>query len=298
MRNSWQAAVMRSYAQNAEDVRLARVFSQRAEGFYIDIGAAHPVTDSVTKHFYDLGWHGIDVEPDPRLAALLRSERPRDRIIEGACSDHDGTLLLHETGDADGWSTAAADVAEYLTAALGRTIATRSVPCFRAICLWEQADGPLVDFLKIDVEGHERDVLAGADLARIRPSVLIVEATRPHRPENTHAEWEDIVLGAEYLRAGFDGLNRWYVAPESAALAAALEGPMSFFDNVERHDHLVVAELLAQTRAELDAERAVRWDTETELARRRQASLAAPRAMVAGVRRVAAHLRRATRAPR
>ncbi len=57
---------MVSYAQNGEDVVLARVFGDRRAGFYVDVGAGHPVVDSVTKHFYDLGWRGINVEPLPR----------------------------------------------------------------------------------------------------------------------------------------------------------------------------------------------------------------------------------------
>ena len=53
---------MISYAQNAEDVVLARVFAGRNTGRYVDVGACDPVRDSVTKHFYDHRWRGINVE--------------------------------------------------------------------------------------------------------------------------------------------------------------------------------------------------------------------------------------------
>ena len=52
-----------SYAQNFEDVLLNRVFRDRLDGSYIDIGALHPTIDSVTKAFYDRGWSGINIEP-------------------------------------------------------------------------------------------------------------------------------------------------------------------------------------------------------------------------------------------
>jgi FkbM family methyltransferase len=301
---------MRSYAQNAEDVRLARVFGVRSEGFYIDVGAAHPVWDSVTKHFYDLGWNGIDVEPDARFAAVLLAQRPRDRVVEAACSDHDGDLVLYETGDADGWSTASVEVAGYLASSRGRPTTARSVRCFRAVRLWEESGSPAVDFLKIDAEGHEREVLAGAELKRMRPSVLIIEATAPHRPDSAHAEWEYLVLASGYLPAGFDGLNRWYVSPERSDLGPDLERPMSFFDSVELNNHVVAREQLAlaqaelavaqaeltDVRMELSTERAVRAQAEAALAHRRGASLAAPRAMVSAVRRVSARLRQVKRA--
>ena len=54
---------MISYAQNFEDVMLARAFGDRRDGFYIDVGACFPDVASVTRHFYDLGWNGVNVEP-------------------------------------------------------------------------------------------------------------------------------------------------------------------------------------------------------------------------------------------
>ena len=77
-----------------------------------------------------------------------------------------------------------------------------------------------IDFLKVDVEGAERDVLAGADWRRFRPKVVLVEAVAPGDMAPTHAEWEPILLGNGYGFAFFDGLNRFYVADEAAALKA------------------------------------------------------------------------------
>jgi hypothetical protein len=55
-----------SYAQNYEDILLGRAL-RKSEGFYIDVGANHPVFHSVTKLFHDRGWRGINVEPSPVL---------------------------------------------------------------------------------------------------------------------------------------------------------------------------------------------------------------------------------------
>jgi hypothetical protein len=54
---------MISYAHNFEDVLLDRCFRNVSNGFYIDVGAWDPVVDSVTHHFYEKGWHGINGEP-------------------------------------------------------------------------------------------------------------------------------------------------------------------------------------------------------------------------------------------
>src|SRR2546423_10649850 len=69
-----QSAVI-TYAQNFEDVILARVFSGCTDGFYVDVGAGDPLNLSVTKWFYDLGWDGINIEPNRALFKRLVEAR-------------------------------------------------------------------------------------------------------------------------------------------------------------------------------------------------------------------------------
>lgn len=52
-----------SFAQNGEDIRLLRAFIEQPTGFWVDVGANHPINDSVTKLFSLRGWRGINVEP-------------------------------------------------------------------------------------------------------------------------------------------------------------------------------------------------------------------------------------------
>ena len=87
-----------------------------------------------------------------------------------------------------------------------------------------------IDFLKIDVEGHERSVLLGGDFRRWRPRVIVIEATVQRTGEPCQAEWEGILLGADYVDAYFDGVNRFYVAYECAALIPTLAIPPNWFD--------------------------------------------------------------------
>lgn len=81
--------MMVSHSQNGEDVLLDRLFPRDYQGFYVDVGANHPLYDSVTKHFYDLGWSGINLEPGS-ISELLASERSRDITLQIAASDHEG----------------------------------------------------------------------------------------------------------------------------------------------------------------------------------------------------------------
>jgi FkbM family methyltransferase len=90
-----------SYAQNFEDVMLWRALKHIEKGLYVDVGAQHPVIDSVSKAFYERGWRGIHIEPVPQYAELLRKDRPDETVLEIALADLDGTLdlsLIPDTG--------------------------------------------------------------------------------------------------------------------------------------------------------------------------------------------------------
>jgi FkbM family methyltransferase len=211
-----------AYGQVFEDVFLERLFAGQAEGFYIDIGAWHPVKYSVSYPFYQRGWRGICVEPIERYARLSDRLRPRDlnlRCLVGSAAG-DKTLLVAE--GLDGLSTTVPDyapLAEKLGAVMRPVVfSTRTLD---DICS-AHVEGP-IDFMKIDVEGAEREVLEGCDWRRWRPRVIIVEATVPGTDIPAWHPWEGILLSNGYKFGLFDSLNRYYVAEECNDLLALLD---------------------------------------------------------------------------
>src|SRR6476659_9728686 len=101
---------MISYAQNGEDVVLARAFGSRDIGFYVDVGASHPVADSVTKHFYDRGWRGINVEPVSASFQELLSERPQDRNLNIAIGFRQAARTFYQVPANPGLSSFSRDL--------------------------------------------------------------------------------------------------------------------------------------------------------------------------------------------
>jgi len=219
------------YAHNAEDVLLRRVFGDKSDGFYIDVGANDPVELSLTKHFYDLGWSGVDIDANPRFAAKLRRARPRDTVLNVGISDRRGTLNFHEfPPEWDGLSTFNETEAKRHLAE-GRSYTLREVGTITLADVFREHAARVVDFLSIDVEGHEAQVLQGADFSICRPILLVIESTRPLSSEATHGLWEKIVLDSGYLFATFDGLNRYYVRREDAHLISRLQVPANVLDD-------------------------------------------------------------------
>src|SRR5438270_228594 len=105
-----------SYAQNREDVVLARAFD-RHTGFYVDVGAGSPVIHSVTNHFYERGWRGINIEPLELWQRQLAKARPRDINLPVGLSDESGVLEFFDvSAEASEESTFSPAVAESLRA--------------------------------------------------------------------------------------------------------------------------------------------------------------------------------------
>src|SRR5882757_5109014 len=103
---------MISYAQNFEDVMIARLFGDMHRGFYVDIGAAHPDFLSVTRHFYDRGWCGVNIEPTFCLYPLLCEARPRDINLQCAIGNGPGLATFYEVSAFAENSTLASAVAD------------------------------------------------------------------------------------------------------------------------------------------------------------------------------------------
>jgi FkbM family methyltransferase len=217
-----------SYAQNFEDVMLWRALKHVAQGCYVDIGAQHPLVDSVSQAFYQHGWRGVHVEPVSHYASLLRADRPDETVLQVALGAQEGVIELNVIADT-GLSTAVAEYAQ-LHQQHGFATRTELVPVLTMRTALQSLAGKQVHWLKIDVEGFEEQVLRGWDSSVLRPWILVVEATVPTSEEVRFAHWEPLVAAAGYHFAYFDGLNRFYVAAEHPELMAAFASPPNVFD--------------------------------------------------------------------
>ena len=226
---------MISYAQNREDVVLARVF-EGTSGFYVDVGAASPIVHSVTRWFYESGWEGINIDPAPRWHRELMAERPRDENLQIGLHDESGVLELLVGGDdISGQSTFSESVGASLRA-VGNVLTPMEVPVRTLASVLDEYAPSEIDFLKIDVEGWERQVISGGDWKRHRPKIVVVEATTPNTTNPSHAEWAAALVDHGYLECLFDGLNRFYVRCENGELLDALSTPANAHDDYELGD--------------------------------------------------------------
>lgn len=224
-----------SYAQNFEDVMLWRALQEVKNGFYIDVGANHPKVDSVTKAFYEQGWQGINVEPELELFELLQADRPRDINLNMAISATVSSIDFYVSA-VRGWSTTDKDSSKNLHDK-DLLSEVRSVPAITLDELCNKNNVQEVHFLKVDVEGAEKDVLESFSFVDVRPWICVIEATKPTTQIDVSEDWEYILFEHGYIFAYFDGLNKFYIAQEHKGLLGKFQSPPNSFDEFVRSDH-------------------------------------------------------------
>jgi FkbM family methyltransferase len=221
-----------TYAQNSEDLMLYRALKDETSGFYIDVGAAEPNSHSVTRAFYERGWSGVNVEPNPWFFARLQAARPRDVNLQVAVSDSSGSATFYFVGENTGLSTLDRPLADWHRSQ-GQVILEAEIPALTLARICEDHVGDkTVHFLKLDVEGAELLALRGHDFSRWRPWIIVGEAHDAERTNEGWKAWADLHITNEYRFEYNDGLNRFYIAAEHHdRLARAFEVPPNVYDD-------------------------------------------------------------------
>lgn len=204
-----------SYAQRGEDLHIAHALYGVHRGTYVDVGAYHPIHMSVTHNFYMEGWRGVLVEPDYVMAKQLRQRRPNDQVFQVAASDYDGTANLAVYPNKPGWATVDAATQERHEQEDNLQTRWATVECMTLNTILQTVDHPGIDFINIDVEGHELAVLTGFNLDLWHPRLICIESVvpgvgPPWKPN--YKEWEPKLLDAGYACGLDDGVNRYYAA--------------------------------------------------------------------------------------
>ena len=200
---------MISWATNAEDVVLARALPA-GFGTYADVGAGDPDEGSATRLLAERGWYGISVTAGPEAAARHRERRPDDVTLE---------------------LPAGASPRRTLDAVLE-----------------DFSKGPL-DLLRIGSPAPAGTVLAGVELDRWRPRVVVVEAVDPVTGAGGDpAAWRAPLEAAGYTEAHFDGVNHFFAPAGDPDLLARLAVPASSLDGHRPWTAARLAEEVARMR--------------------------------------------------
>ncbi len=231
---------------------LWRALGDVEAGFFIDVGAQHPIKDSVSKIFSEHGWRGIHIEPTPEFSDMLRADRPNETVIAAVVSEKHGAVTFFKIADT-GLSTGRRDIAE-AHAAAGHVYQEITVPTISLDDLLAFAPSGDIHWLKIDVEGMEQEVLGSWRTSQRRPWIVVIEANFPGSQTPSHEAWEELILAKGYHFVYYDGLNRFYINDAHSALDDHFALPPNIFDGFQfdpLSDHAIIVQQLHQADIEV-----------------------------------------------
>ncbi len=169
----------RAYSQEGEDLILQRIFHRRASGFYVDVGAHHPRRFSNTHLFYELGWTGINIDALPGSMDAFRRERPRDFNVEVAIANASGehrTLYIFDEPALNSLDEQLAHSREggpdQRTLISQHDVLTSTL---KDVLEAHLPTGEHIDFLSVDVEGLDLEVLQSNAWDLYRPTYVLAE---------------------------------------------------------------------------------------------------------------------------
>ncbi len=169
-----------SYSQEGEDMILSRFFAGKSQGFYIDVGAHHPQRFSNTYYFYLQGWRGINLDAMPGSMATFNKIRPRDINLEIAISDTQQKLTYYAFNEPalNGFCKNLAN--EYENLEQYKIVSQHEIKTHTLNEILDEylPQDQAIDFLSVDVEGLDYQVLKSNNWKKYRPRIVLAEALR------------------------------------------------------------------------------------------------------------------------
>lgn len=204
-----------SYSQYGEDVIFDKLLGSKRHGFYVDVGAYDPIRFSNTARFYKRGWRGINIEPDLTQFERLKRARARDINLNIGIGSAQKKLTYYQMNPTT-LSTFSRDAAEAYQKDGFTLVSTIQVPVRTLVGIFgDYYPKAGLDFLSIDVEGSELDVLQSNNWTLYRPRVLCVELSFSSSDNSLEVRRKKTIIrfleSKGYTFAGKSPANYFYI---------------------------------------------------------------------------------------
>jgi len=206
-----------SYSQKGEDLIIDKLLEYKKNGFYVDVGAYDPHRFSNTKRFYKKGWHGINIEPNPDNYQKFVKYRKRDVNLNVGIGNVNATLNLYKfiPNTLSTFSKEEAD--RYIKQGYKlKNIIGVSVKKLVNV-LNEYPKDKEIDFITIDTEGFDIEVLKSNDWLKFKPKLICIESVK-HTIDGKNNKKKDnhelFLKNVGYEKAYNNGLNSLYILNE------------------------------------------------------------------------------------
>ena len=163
-----------SFSLTSIDLLISYIFRNKKKGIFIDIGCNHPVYNNNTYLLYKKGWRGINIDLDEKSINLFNTFRKSDLNIKQAISSKAEEVDLYFYHNKSPINTINKDLVNFHKTK-PKQIKKINTKTLNSIIMKTPFANEKIDFMNIDVEGHELDVLKGFDLIKFSPTIIVIE---------------------------------------------------------------------------------------------------------------------------
>ncbi len=203
-----------TYSGDGEDVLLLKLFKEKPEGFYVDVGCFHPKMISNTCLLHARGWRGVNIDPNGQVIKLFNQYRPKDTNLELGIAKKADTKTYYNFTHPGVNTFDQVHAEEKSNKNWNELISTSKIQCQPlAAVLQKYSEGKKIDILDVDVEGLDLEVLESNDWKLFRPSVVLVE-DRMFREELTESAIYHFLQERGYVFHAYNNITLIMVAEE------------------------------------------------------------------------------------
>ena len=167
-----------SYSQDQEDLFINNYFKNIDNGFYLDIGCYHPIKYSNTALLHNRGWQGINIDMNQTSIDLFKILRKKDKNICAAISSSNKEVTQFIDHSYSPVNTIDKNFSQMISKRLQiKPFSERKIYTNTLNEILEKYEIQIkkIDFLNIDVEGHDYEVLKGINFLNIKPKIICIE---------------------------------------------------------------------------------------------------------------------------
>lgn len=220
----WQP-IRHSYSQDHEDLLIDKLLNYKLDGFYVDVGAYDPNRFSNTKRFYEKGWMGINIEPDYISYQKFVEHRERDINLNIGIAEEDSELTFYKM-DTQTLSTFDKNEAEEYIKQGYKIVEEKKIPVKTLANVFEEnLAGKSIDFMSVDTEGFDMQVLKSNDWKKYSPRLICIESVKHNydhetaidneESKNKSNNQESFLISKRYKKVFDNGLNSIYLLKDA-----------------------------------------------------------------------------------
>jgi len=193
------------YSQFGEDISVTGMFPKELKGFFVDVGCFHPIKHNNTWKLYKRrDWRGINIDVDAIKIEGFNLIRPHDINVNCAVSNKEEEISYWTNGD---YSHTSSLSSSFVSEKGGYTQKTTNSYKLTSIIDNTKYKDQKIDYLTVDAEGHDLEVLESLDFDRYYPSLIAVETYKAVLSDVEKTDLYQFLFTRGYRLIGWCGLT-------------------------------------------------------------------------------------------